>query len=145
MTYNWQDACVFRPFTTTGLSTTDWFPLENFFLLAALAVMILFMVLSNKKRKKQAEDLQTSIAVGSTVMLTSGVYGKVTSIDADRIVIESTPGTKLSVNKLAVRSVEAAKPAAEKPVAAKSATQKAAPKTATKKPAAKKPAATKTK
>lgn len=94
------------------------------------------MVMSNKKRKKQADALQSSIAVGSTVMLTSGVYGKVVSTEDDRIVIESTPGTKLSVNKLAVRSVEAAKPEAAK---------KAAPKApAVKKPAAKKPAAKKT-
>lgn len=120
--------------------TKDWLPLENLFLLAALAVMILFMVLSNKKRKKQADELQGSIAVGASVMLTSGVYGKVISVDSDRIVIESTPGTKLAVNKLAVRSVDSAKPEAAKPAAAR----KAPVATATKKPAAKKPAAAKT-
>lgn len=102
--------------------------------------MILFMVLSNKKRKKQADELQGSIAVGASVMLTSGVYGKVISVDSDRIVIESTPGTKLSVNKLAVRSVDAAKPEPVKPAAAK----RAPVANATKKPAAKKPAAAKT-
>lgn len=100
--------------------------------------MIFFMVMSNKKRKKQAEELQSSIAVGSSVMLTSGVYGTVISADSDRIVIESTPGTKLSVNKLAVRSVEAGKSVSEKPAAKKAAQ-------ATKKPAAKRPAASKTK
>ncbi len=91
--------------------------------------------MSNKKRKKQAEELQSSIAVGSSVMLTSGIFGKVISSDSDRIVIESTPGTKLSVNKLAVRSVEAAKPVEKKPAAS----------AAAKKPAAKKPAVSKTK
>lgn len=91
--------------------------------------------MSNKRRKKQAEELQSSIAVGSSVMLTSGIFGKVISSDSDRIVIESTPGTKLSVNKLAVRSVEAAKPVEKKPAAS----------AAAKKPAAKKPAVSKTK
>lgn len=100
------------------------------------------MVMSNKKRKKQADALQSSIAVGSTVMLTSGIYGKVVSAADDKIVIESTPGTKLSVNKLAVRSVEAAKPAAA-PKASAQSTSKAAPKAAAK-PVAKKPAAKKT-
>lgn len=104
--------------------------------------MILFMVMSNKKRKKQADALQTSIAVGSTVMLTSGIFGKVISVESDRIVIESTPGTKLSVNKLAVRSVEAGKPVTEKAAPAKKVAAKSA---ATKKPAAKKPAAKSTK
>ena len=102
------------------------------------------MVMSNKKRKKQAETLQNSIAVGSTVMLTSGVYGKVVSSDSDRIVIESTPGTKLSVNKLAVRSVEAGKPEVAKPATAKAAATKKPAASAAKKPAAKKPAAKKT-
>lgn len=103
--------------------------------------MIFFMVMSNKKRKKQAEQLQSSVAVGATVMLTSGVYGEVISIDSEKIVIESTPGTKLQVNKLAVRSVEASKPVVSKTSSAK----KTAPKTtAAKKPAAKKTAAAKT-
>lgn len=101
--------------------------------------MIFFMVMSNKKRKKQADALQSSIAVGSIVMLTSGIYGTVVSITDDKIVLESTPGTKLAVNKLAVRSVEAAKAEAAK-VTPKAA---AAKKPATKTSAAKKPVATK--
>lgn len=99
------------------------------------------MVMSNKKRKKQAESLQNSITVGSSVMLTSGIYGKVLSVESDKVTIESTPGTKLSVNKLAVRSVEAAKSQPAKAPAAKKVVAKAS---ATKKPAAAKPAAKKT-
>ena len=107
--------------------------------------MIVFMVFSNRRRKKAAEDLQSSIGVGATVMLTSGIYGKVVAQDGDRLVIESTPGTKLTVTKLAVRNVDAsapvAKPAAAKPAAAKAAVAKPA----AKKPAtAKKPAVKKT-
>jgi len=107
--------------------------LENIILFGALAVLILFMFRNNKKRKQQADQLQASIAVGTKVMLTSGIYGRITSIDGDRLVIESTPGTSLSVVKLAVREIIAA----EEPVI------KAATKST--KPAAKaatKPAAT---
>lgn len=82
--------------------------MDSLFLFAALAVLIVFMFRSNQKRKKQAEELQASIAVGANVMLTSGFYGEIKSIDGDRVVIESTPGTKLSVNRLAVREITAA-------------------------------------
>ncbi len=103
-------------------------------LFGALGIMIVFMFMNSKKRKKQAVDLQASIAVGSYVMLTSGIYGEVVAFDGDKVVIESTPGNKLTVNKLAIRQVEASAPKAAKPEA-----KKAAPKTV----AAKKPAASK--
>lgn len=105
-------------------------------LFALLAVMILFMFMNNKKRKKQVDDLQAAIAVGTWVMLTSGIYGQVKTVEGDRITIESTPGSTLSVNKLAVRQLESAPAAAEKSEKAK---------VAAKKPAAKKPAAKTTK
>jgi preprotein translocase subunit YajC len=82
--------------------------LENIILFGALAVLILFMFRNNKKRKTQADQLQASIAVGAKVMLTSGIYGRITAIDGDKLVIESTPGTSLSVVKLAVREIIAA-------------------------------------
>jgi preprotein translocase subunit YajC len=107
----------------------------NIILFGALGVMIFFMFMNNKKRKKQAEELQSSIVVGSYVMLTSGIYGTVSAFEAEKVVIETAPGTKLVVNKLAIRQVEAAAP-----VAAKAAPKPAAKKTTT---AAKKPAAKK--
>lgn len=96
-------------------------------LFALLAVMIVFMFMNNKKRKKQASELQESIAVGAWVMLTSGIYGEITAIDGDHIVIESAPGSSLTVNKLAVRQIE------QKP-------EKPAKKSASKTTAVKKPA-----
>lgn len=112
--------------------------MENIILFGALAVLILFMFRNNKKRKQQADQLQASISIGAEVMLTSGIYGRIKSIDGDRLVIESTPGTNLSVIKLAVREIVSAAPVTAKPVAkaaakpaAKSAV-KATTKTATK-------------
>ncbi len=109
---------------------------QDIFLVVALAFLIVMMFLSSRKRKKAAEQLQSNLVVGSTVLLHSGIVGVVTDIKDDKITLESTPGVKLLVVKGAVRSVEAApvKPAAKKPAATKSAT-------AAKKPAPKKPAA----
>ena len=94
--------------------------MDSLFLFAALAVLIVFMFRSNQKRKKQAEELQSSIAVGANVMLTSGIYGEIKSIDGDRLVIETTPGTKLNVIKLAVREIVSVPEAKAKKTTAKS-------------------------
>jgi preprotein translocase subunit YajC len=109
--------------------------LDQIFLFGALAVLIIFMFRNNKKRKQQADQLQASIAIGANVMLTSGIYGRITAIDGDRIVIETTPGTSLSVIKLAVREIVAAA-ADEKPEKKAATATKTASKATTAKPAA---------
>ena len=120
----------------------------NLVLYVALGAMIVLMVFNSRKRKKAAADLQQSIQPGATVMLTSGIYGNVVSIDDARAVIETTPGTRITVNRLAIRQVEksfaleTAKPAVAKAPAAKKPAAKPTAKVAAK-PAAKKPAAKK--
>lgn len=123
-------------------------PVQEIFVYVALAVLIAMMFNNSRKRKKQAAELQSKVAVGATVTLYSGIIGEIVSINEDRMVLESTPGTKLTVSKAAIRTVDAAaeakkpaaKPAAKKPAAAAKAVAPAAKKPATK-PAAKKPAA----
>lgn len=118
---------------------------QDVFLVVALAVLIAMMFMSSRKRKKQAADLLASIKVGSSVVLHSGITGTIVSVEGDRAVLETTPGTKIAFLKGAIRSVDAsakpvAKTATAKAPAAKPATKSVA-KPAAKKPAAKKPAA----
>ena len=114
----------------------------DWFLYVVLAGMIGLMFMNSRKRKKQLAEVKASIVPGAQVVLHSGITGRVVSIDNDRVVIESTPGTKLTVVAGAVRGLDnwsgaeaASKPAvAAKSVAAKPAAAKPAAKTA---PAAK--------
>jgi preprotein translocase subunit YajC len=117
---------------------------SNLFLLVAFAFIIFMMFFNGRKRKKAAAAMQESIKVGAYVLLHSGILGTIVSLDEKSLVVETTPGVKLTVLKGAVRSIEEApkKPAAAKPAAAKSTTAtKTAAKPAAKKPVAKKPAA----
>ncbi|BDS49061.1 preprotein translocase subunit YajC [Rhodoluna sp. KAS3] len=131
-------------------------PVQEIFLYVALAVLIAMMFNNSRKRKKQAAELQAKITVGASVTLYSGIIGEIVSLEDDRMILETTPGTKLTVAKAAIRSVDAAapvaKPAAKKPAAKAAATATAAKKAPAKpaakaaakpaaKPAAKKPAA----
>jgi preprotein translocase subunit YajC len=91
-----------------------------------------FMYMSGRKRKAQAAELASKVVVGAKVMLTSGIYGEVVSINDDRVKLLCSPTTTLEVARGAVlRVVDNAKPIVTE----------AAP--VAKKPAAKKPAAKK--
>ena len=117
---------------------------QDLFLVIALGFIIFMMFFNGRKRKKAQAEMQAGIKVGAYVLLHSGILGTIVSQDEKSLVLETTPGTKLTVLKGAVRSIEEApkKPAAAKPAAAKSTTaSKTAAKPAAKKPVAKKPAA----
>ena len=122
--------------------------MDQLVMFAAIGFLVVMMFMNSRKRKKQQEELATAVKPGAWVMLTSGIVAEIISIDEDRLVVESTPGTKLTVVKGAVARIvdaPATAPAAKaakatKTVAAKSAEAKPAPK----KPSAKKPAATTT-
>ncbi|QNO36407.1 preprotein translocase subunit YajC [Protaetiibacter sp. SSC-01] len=81
-----------------------------------LVVMIFFTWRSSKKRKAEAETLQTKLVPGAEVMTQHGIFGTLVSIDDDsnEAVIETTPGTKLRLHRQTiVRVVEDEAPVAE--------------------------------
>lgn len=120
---------------------------QDLFLVIALAFIIVMMFVNGRKRKKAQAEMQSAIKVGAYVLLHSGILGTIVSLDEKNAVVETTPGTQLTVVKGAVRSVEeapkkaAAPKAATKPAAKSTTAAKPAAKPAAKKPAAKKPAA----
>ena len=59
------------------------------------------------KRNKQLRQDQAQAKVGSEVMLTSGIFGRVTSIDADsaKIGVEIAPGVIIEVARVAIATV----------------------------------------
>jgi preprotein translocase subunit YajC len=95
---------------------------DSVFLFLALAFLGLMLVFSSRKRKKAANELRSKIVKGAYVMLTSGIFGKITDIKEERVVLETAPGQKLTVAIGAVRSIE------EEPKAKKTSTAKPAEK-----------------
>ncbi|KQQ11141.1 MULTISPECIES: preprotein translocase subunit YajC [Rathayibacter] len=73
-------------------------------LVLLLAVMIIFMFRNNKKRQRDAENMKNNLVPGVELMTGSGLFGTVVSIDddANKIVIESTPGTLLTIHRQAI-------------------------------------------
>jgi len=75
--------------------------LLNIGLFALLGVVIIFMFRSSRKRRADAEKLQTQMTPGVEVMTTHGIYGTLVSLDEENneAIIETTPGTKLRVHR----------------------------------------------
>jgi preprotein translocase YajC subunit len=118
---------------------------DSLFLVVALAFLAAMLFYSSRKRKKAAETLQTQVVKGAYVMLTSGIYGKITAVLDNRVELETSPGNKMLVAMGAVRSIEqepkGTKPtakAAAKPAIKTSVKPKPSTKTAAKTPVKKK-------
>lgn len=95
--------------------------LLNVGLFALLAIVIIFMFRNSRKRRADAEKLQTQMVPGAEIMTQTGIFGTLISIDEDtnQAIIETTPGTKLRVHRqVLARVVEPDEiPADDKPAA----------------------------
>jgi preprotein translocase subunit YajC len=75
--------------------------LLNVGLFALLAIVIIFMFRNSRKRRADAEKLQTQMVPGAEIMTQTGIFGTLISIDEDtnQAIIETTPGTRLRVHR----------------------------------------------
>lgn len=65
-------------------------------------LLIGWMVFTQRKRQKQAAELQSSITVGDEVCTTSGLFGTVTAVDASTVTLEVSPGVNVRYDRRAV-------------------------------------------
>lgn len=81
------------------------------YMLAIYAVLFLvlwfFMIRPASKRNRAMRQDQSSATVGSEVMLTSGIFGRVAAIDEDaaKIHVEIAPGVIIHVARVAIATV----------------------------------------
>ena len=87
------------------------FPLVLF----ALAVWLLF-IRPSRKRAAGIAEVQRSLQPGSEVMLTSGIFGTLESVDDEAVALRVAPGTTMRVHRQAVtRVVQPAQPIGGEP------------------------------
>ncbi len=79
-------------------------------MLLIIGVMIVFMVISSRKQKKQEQEIanmRNNLQVGDEVTSIGGIIGKVVSIKEETCVIEtSRDGTKIRLLKSAISHVD---------------------------------------
>ncbi len=99
---------IFAATSTTTTPGADW--LSMIPMLLIIGVMIVFMVISSRKQKKQDQEIanmRNNLQVGDEVTTIGGIIGKVVSIKEETCVIEtSRDGTKIRFLKSAISRVD---------------------------------------
>ena len=72
-----------------------------------IVVMFYFMYRSNKKEQKRREEMISGIKSGDKVLSIGGIYGIVTNVKDDCIVVKIADNVKVEMAKSAVNSVDA--------------------------------------
>ncbi len=74
-------------------------------LLPLVAIGLLFWLLlirPQSRRQREVRQMQAALQVGDEVMLTSGIYGVVRTLDDDKVLLEIAPGTVVEVARGAI-------------------------------------------
>lgn len=74
-------------------------------IVAIVAIFWLLILRPAARRQKQIAQVQSSIAPGETVVLTSGIFGTVVATEDATITLEVAPGVHVKVARGAVGSV----------------------------------------
>jgi len=77
--------------------------LARFLPLLLIVLAFYFLVLRPaRRRQRDAQELQQQLSVGSTVMLTSGVFGEITVLSDEAVSLRVSPQVTLPVHRNAV-------------------------------------------
>lgn len=74
--------------------------------IALLALVFYFLILRPQRKRQQAiQHTMNALSPGDRVMLASGVFGTVVSVGAKQVVMETSPGSELTVLKQAISRI----------------------------------------
>ena len=68
-------------------------------------LMYVMIIRPQRKRQKEHNDLVTALAKGDEVILTSGMLGKVVSLEGDYLILDVAKSLELKFQKTAVHAI----------------------------------------
>jgi preprotein translocase subunit YajC len=72
-------------------------------LIYALPVLLIgFMFITQRRRSKEAQRVQSTLQPGDEVMTTSGLLGRLTALDDQVATLEVSPGVRIRFNRRAI-------------------------------------------
>ncbi|MDD6212991.1 MAG: preprotein translocase subunit YajC [Clostridiales bacterium] len=87
-----------------GVGASFWI----IYIVAIVAFMYFFMIRPQNKQKKEKEALMSSMAVGDSVLTSSGFYGVILDITDDVVIVEfgSNKNCRIPMQKQAIVQIE---------------------------------------
>lgn len=79
----------------------------DFSMLLMIALPVVVIMFMSRSQKKQQQKLEQSLAVGTRVLLTSGLFGKIVELGETRARVEIAPGVSVQVLKSGISGVDA--------------------------------------
>ena len=74
--------------------------------IAQLALAFYFLILRPQRKRQQAvQKTMNALSPGNRVMLASGLFGTVVSVGPKQVVLETSPGSELTVLKQAISRI----------------------------------------
>jgi len=78
-------------------------PLTSFLPLILIVVVFYFFIIRPQmKRQKELKNFRSSLAKGDKVITTGGIFGKISDVKEDLLVIEISDGVRIRVDKNSV-------------------------------------------
>ena len=76
-------------------------------LIGLVLILVIFTFRNSRKRKRDADEMQSRLVPGAEVMTQHGIFGTLVAIDDDKneAIIETTPGTQLRVHRQTLAKV----------------------------------------
>ncbi|WP_344778078.1 preprotein translocase subunit YajC [Nocardioides panacisoli] len=71
-------------------------------IIAIVVVFWLFVIAPASRRQKATTQMQSAIAVGDEVVLTSGIFGVVTGVADSHLLVQLAPGVDVKVARSAI-------------------------------------------
>ncbi|GAA2701945.1 preprotein translocase subunit YajC [Micromonospora olivasterospora] len=68
-------------------------------------VMYFMMIRPQQKRRREAQQMQSALAPGDEVVTIGGLYGTVTGVDDDTVLLEVAPGVQTRYARPAIARV----------------------------------------
>ena len=79
---------------------------STFLMIALMVAAFYFLILRPQKKRQQAiQKTMAELTPGTRVLLSSGLFGTITSLGDRQAVLEIAPGVELTVLKLAINRV----------------------------------------
>ena len=92
--------------------------LGNLLIFALPILLIVFMFMTQRRRQRAVQDLQSNLKVGDEVTTTSGLLGRISAIDDTVVTLEVSPGVLVRFDRRAIGGpAPTAKPAETGPEA----------------------------
>ena len=75
-------------------------------IVAMVAIFYFFMIRPENKKKKKLGEMRDSLSVGDTITTIGGIFGKVVSVDGEKLTFETSEDrVRVQVAKWAISSV----------------------------------------